>query len=125
MRCRETMDLYVRQARAGVSRQRCGSHLVRDLDSAAEDYPGAHWPAQARRALLALNNAAHAARARGAGHIPAAILDKHTLDLRRAVRVGLAWIPASRPQEQHQAAPRTVPAGSLPRPRARRPALRP
>lgn len=89
----DRLDLYDRKAPAGVSHQLCGSHLVRDLDSAAEDYPGAHWPAQARRALLALNNAAHAARASGAGHIPAAILDKHTLDLRRAVRVGLAQIP--------------------------------
>jgi hypothetical protein len=89
----DRLDLYDRQAPAGVSHQLCGSHLVRDLDSAAEDYPGAHWPTQARRAMLALNNAAHAARASGAGHIPAAILDKHTLDLRRAVRVGLAQIP--------------------------------
>ena len=89
----DRLDLYDRQVPAGVSHQLCGSHLVRDLDSAAEDYPGAHWPAQARRAMLALNNAAHAARASGAGHIPAAILDKHTLDLRRAVRVGLAGIP--------------------------------
>ena len=63
--------------------------------------PGAHWPAQARRALLALNNAAHAARASGAGHIPAAILDKHTLDLRRAVRVGLAGIPRRPGPRQH------------------------
>ena len=89
----DRLDLYDRKTPAGVDHQLCGSHLVRDLDSAAEDYPGAHWPAQARRALLALNNAAHAARASGAGHIPAAILDKHTLDLRRAVRVGLAGIP--------------------------------
>jgi hypothetical protein len=89
----DRLDLYDRKTPAGVNHQLCGSHLVRDLDSAAGDYPGAHWPVQARRALLALNNAAHAARASGAGHIPAAILDKHTLDLRRAVRVGLAGIP--------------------------------
>jgi transposase len=89
----DRLDLYDRKTPAGVDHQLCGSHLVRDLDSAAEDYPDAHWPAQARRALLALNNAAHSARAAGAGHIPAAILDKHTLDLRRAVRVGLAEIP--------------------------------
>jgi hypothetical protein len=89
----DRLDLYDRKTPIGVEHQLCGSHLVRDLDSAAEDYPDAHWPAQARRALLALNNAAHAARAAGADHIPAAIADQHTHDFRHAVRVGLAEIP--------------------------------
>jgi hypothetical protein len=96
----DRLDLYDRKTPAGVDHQLCGSHLVRDLDSAAEDYPDAHWPAQARRSLLALNTAAHAARAAGADHIPAAIADKHTLDFRRAVRVGLAEIPR-RPGPKH------------------------
>ena len=37
--------------------QACLSHILRDLEDAAETYPDAHWPAQAQRALRGLIHA--------------------------------------------------------------------
>ncbi len=87
-------DTYDRGALAAAAgHQICCSHLLRDLEDAAECYPDQHWPAQAQRALRELIGAHH--RARDAGHpqVPDGQRSGPITQLRRAVRVGLASIP--------------------------------
>jgi hypothetical protein len=52
-----------------------------------------HWPDQAARALRGLIHAANTARAGGQSAMPADVSEPLILELRRAVRVGLAQIP--------------------------------
>jgi hypothetical protein len=73
--------------------QACCAHLLRDYEDAAESYPGAHWPAQAQRALRGLIHAWHDARDAGLAAIPAATADPLALEFRRAVTVGLSQVP--------------------------------
>nr|WP_260407737.1 IS66 family transposase [Planomonospora venezuelensis] len=68
----------------------CGAHLARELVAAAERHPGRNWPLQAKRALYALNDAAHEARGQGRDHIPPEILGEQVTLFRHAVRIGLA-----------------------------------
>jgi len=53
-----------------VSHQLCCAHLLRDLEDAAQAYPGAAWPAQIAAALRALIHAASLARGQGLGRVP-------------------------------------------------------
>ncbi|MCA1704381.1 MAG: transposase, partial [Actinobacteria bacterium] len=53
--------------------QLCCSHLLRDLDGAAEVYPDAYWPIQIAEALRGLIHQANLARDQGLEEIPAAI----------------------------------------------------
>jgi hypothetical protein len=77
----------------GVLHQLCTQHLLRDLEDAAQAYPGAIWPGQAAQALRALIHASNVARDKGL----ASVLDDETAaDLRlfrQAVVVGLSEIP--------------------------------
>lgn len=76
-----------------TAHQACLAHLLRDFEDAAETYPDAIWPVQARRALRGLIRAWHEARADGAAEIPAAARDPLIREFRHAVRVGLAALP--------------------------------
>jgi transposase len=73
--------------------QACGAHLLRDFADAAETYPDAHWPEQARRALRGLISAWHAARAAGLAEIDAETRAKLTTEFRDAIKVGLSRVP--------------------------------
>ena len=73
--------------------QACNSHLLRDFADADEACPGAHWPAQAQRALRGLIRAWHTARENGLAEIAQDIRDPLILEFRRAIRVGLAQVP--------------------------------
>ena len=73
--------------------QACLSHLLRDYEDCAEAYPGAHWPAQAQRALRGLIHAWHGARDAGLTAIPADTAAPLALEFRRAVTVGLSQVP--------------------------------
>jgi transposase len=51
--------------------QLCCAHLLRDLEDAAQAYPGATWPAQITAALSGLIHAANQAREGGLAAVPA------------------------------------------------------
>jgi transposase len=72
--------------------QACCAHLLRDFTDAAQSYPGAHWPAQAQRALRGLIHAAHQARDTGLSQIPAPLADPLVSEFRHAIRVGLSQV---------------------------------
>jgi hypothetical protein len=76
----------------GVLHQLCCAHILRDLEDAAQAYPGAVWPGQAAEALRALIHAANTAREQG---LPAAPAEETAGDLRlfrNAVRVGFSQV---------------------------------
>ncbi|MDT5024673.1 MAG: transposase, partial [Micromonosporaceae bacterium] len=76
---------------AGVRHQLCCSHLLRDLDDAAESYPDAVWPAQCARALRGLIHAANVAR--DAGQVETDFRDRLIGEFHQGVLVGLKEIP--------------------------------
>jgi len=90
-------DRYVNYWHAGwehiAGHQACLSHILRDLEDAAETYPDAHWPAQAQRALRGLIHAWNDARDAGLPAIPADTADPLITEFRRARAVGLAAVP--------------------------------
>lgn len=73
--------------------QLCCQHLHRDLEDAAQTYPGAHWPAQIQDAVRELIHHATTARAAGLGAIPAPLADPLISAFRQGVRVGLSEVP--------------------------------
>ena len=77
----------------GVLHQLCTQHILRDLEDAAQSYPGAIWPGQAAEALRALIHAANTARAKGLAVVPDDDIAADLVLFRRAVRVGLSAIP--------------------------------
>jgi transposase len=85
--------------------QACLAHLIRDYQDAAETYPAAIWPAQARRALRGLVNAWHQARDDGLAQIPAATAGPLIKEFRHAVLAGLASVPRI-PGPKHSTAQR-------------------
>ena len=70
--------------------QLCCSHLLRDLDGAAEVYPDEHWPTQIAEALRGLIHQANLARDQGLDAIPAAVKNELITRFRDGVRVGLS-----------------------------------
>jgi transposase len=80
-------------AKQVAGHQLCTAHLLRDIASAGESHPDHRWPEQATDALRGLIHAANTARSGGRSAVPADIGDPLILQLRRAVRVGLAQIP--------------------------------
>ena len=90
-------DRYVNCWHAGwenlAGHQACLSHILRDLEDAAETYPDAHWPAQAQRARRGLIHAWNDARDAGLAAIPADTAAPLITEFRRARAVGLAAVP--------------------------------
>lgn len=70
--------------------QLCCAHLLRDIDNAAEVYPGTHWPAQIADALRGLIHQANLARHGGHNTIDPHVKDELIHRFRHGVRVGLA-----------------------------------
>jgi transposase IS66 family protein len=85
--------------------QACCAHLLRDLQDAAETYPGTIWPVQAQRALRGLIHGWHAALEEGLARIPATVADPLIREFRHAVLAGLASIPRI-PGPRHSTAQR-------------------
>ena len=76
----------------GVAHQLCCAHILRDLEDAAQAYPGAIWPGQAADALRALIHAANTARSQGLAAVPGGAAAGDLRLFRNAVRVGLAQV---------------------------------
>jgi transposase len=77
----------------GLIHQLCAQHILRDLASAAETYPGAHWPVPASQALQGLIHAANTARAQGLPAIPGEVAAPLIHAFKHGVLVGLSQIP--------------------------------
>jgi hypothetical protein len=77
----------------GLIHQLCCQHLLRDLEDAAQRYPGAHWPAAITQALQGLIHAANTARAQDLAAIPGDVAAPLIHAFRHGVLVGLAQIP--------------------------------
>ena len=81
--------------RAGVrTHQLCCAHLLRDLQDAAQTYPGARWPAQITTAVQGLIHAANQARARGLAAVPPTTAIPLIGAYRGAIAAGLADLAA-------------------------------
>jgi hypothetical protein len=76
----------------GVLHQLCTQHLLRDLEDAAQTYPGAVWPGQAAGALRALIHASNLARDNGLAAVPASETATDLKLFRHAVLAGLSEI---------------------------------
>jgi transposase len=78
----------------GISHQLCAAHLLRDLEDAAQSYPGAIWPGQIAEALRGLIHAANVARDHGLDRVP--LHDEtttgHLRMFREGVNVGLSAV---------------------------------
>jgi hypothetical protein len=77
----------------GLLHQLCCAHLLRDLEDAAQSWPGAIWPVQAAEALRALIHAANQAREQGLDAVPADAIARDLHLLRSAVVIGLQEVP--------------------------------
>jgi transposase len=77
----------------GISHQLCCAHLLRDVEAAAQDYPGAAWPAQIARELRALIHAANTARDQGLASVPDKETAEHLRLFRHGVNAGLSEVP--------------------------------
>src|SRR5260370_6785869 len=77
----------------GVIHQLCCQHLLRDLEDAAQSYPGAIWPGQGARALRALIHAANTARPQGLNTVPGTDTAAHLLLLRHGRLIRLSQLP--------------------------------
>ena len=77
----------------GVAHQLCAAHLLRDLEAAAQDYPGAVWPVQIADKLRALIHAANVARGKGLAAVPEQETAGHLRLFRHGVAVGLSQVP--------------------------------
>jgi transposase len=77
----------------GLIHQLCCQHLLRDLEDAAQQYPGAHWPVQITQALQGLIHAANTARAQGLPAVPGDIAAPLTHAFKHGVLLGLSQIP--------------------------------
>lgn len=78
---------------AGIRHQLCCSHLLRDLEDAAETYPDHVWPVQCQRALRGLIHEANLARAAGRPQIDPAVRDRLVREFRDGVIVGRKDVP--------------------------------
>jgi transposase len=70
--------------------QLCCAHLLRDLEDAAQSYPGAAWPAQITAAITSLIREASRARGQGLAAVPASIREPLAGAYRQAITAGLA-----------------------------------
>jgi transposase len=90
--CRVSRGGRARAARTWPT-QLCGAHLLRDIEDAAQSYPGAIWPGQIADALRALIHAANLAREQPLAAVPDADAAPHRRLFRHGVRVGLSQVP--------------------------------
>jgi transposase len=74
----------------GISHQLCCQHLLRDLEDAAQTYPGTIWPGQIADALRGLIHAASLARQQGLHAVPGELTAEHLRLFRHGVNVGLS-----------------------------------
>jgi transposase len=84
-----------------ATHQLCCAHLLRDLEDAAQVYPGARWPAQISTALTALIHTANLARRHGLPAVPAPIAVPLVTAYRQAVTAGLADLADRPPDARH------------------------
>jgi len=77
-----------------LTHQLCCAHLLRDLEDAAQTYPGATWPAQITAALTGLIHAARQARSHGLAAVPTATAAPLITAYRDAITAGLADLAA-------------------------------
>lgn len=77
----------------GIRHQLCCSHLLRDLEDAAETYPDHVWPVQCQRALRKLIHEANLARAAGQAETDPAVRDPLVREFRQGVLVGRIDVP--------------------------------
>jgi len=76
----------------GITHQLCAAHLLRDLEGAAQFYPGAIWPGQIAGALRALIHAANLARGQGLAAVPDGATAEHLKLFRHGVLAGLSEV---------------------------------
>jgi transposase len=76
----------------GISHQLCTAHLLRDIEDAAQTYPGAIWPGQIADSLRALIHAASVARREGHSAVPGDAAAEDLKLFRRGVTVGLSQV---------------------------------
>jgi len=76
----------------GLIHQLCCQHLLRDLEDAAQAYPGAHWPVQVTQALQELIHAASTARAKGLPAVPDDVAAPLVRAFRHGVILGLGQV---------------------------------
>jgi transposase len=83
-----------------LSHQLCTQHLIRDLEDAAETYPGEVWPVQVQRSLRGLIHAANTARAADPEnpHIDPEARAELAGEFRQGVLVGLSKVPPGEPR---------------------------
>ncbi len=74
----------------GIAHQLCAAHLLRDIEDAAQSYPGAIWPGQIADALRALIHTANLAREQGLAAVPDHAAAEHLKLFRHGIRAGLA-----------------------------------
>ena len=84
--------LYDHHEVGDLTHQLCCSHILRDLEDAAQTYPDAHWPTQIQDALRELIHYANLARESGHQAIPAHVTDRLISLFRHGVRVGLSQV---------------------------------
>jgi transposase len=106
----------------GVAHQLCTQHLLRDVEDAAQTYPGAAWPVQAARELRALIHQANLARARGLAAVPGDAVSEHLRMFRNAVKRRAVRHPPG-PRPERETAPGPAAAGMPQVPRGRRAAV--
>lgn len=82
--------LYDNAEFAALTHQLCCQHLLRDLASAAETYPDAHWPPQIADALRGLIHHANLARDTGQNAIADTVRDTLIKTFADGVKVGLS-----------------------------------
>jgi transposase len=96
----DALSVYDAKAYPNASHALCGAHINRELAAADEAHPSQMWPIQARDALLALNTAAHRARAADQEHIPPEIAQFYLTLFAQAIAVGLSLHPRVPGREQ-------------------------
>jgi hypothetical protein len=84
----------------GIIHQLCTAHLLRDLEDAAETYPGAHWPTQITQALQGLIHAANTARAHGLAAVPGEIAAPLIHAFKHGVILGLGQVKRAKGRKQ-------------------------
>ena len=78
-----------------LTHQLCRAHQLRDLEDAAQTYPGATWPAQITAAITGLIHAARHAREHGLAAVPAAtatpLITAYRDGITAGLVLGVAW----------------------------------